>query len=100
VHRLNALDVKTDLGADPPLSSFLFGLWTIDGAEETKRRRKSRWAAEEEKVVIPGMPTALPSNMTSDQLEMFLCKSLLPYSSQSMVFSMMFPLLLLLRTHC
>ncbi|KAF9996715.1 hypothetical protein BGZ65_007700, partial [Modicella reniformis] len=37
-----------------------------------KRKRKSRWAADDEKVTIPGMPTALPSNMSSEQLEMFL----------------------------
>ncbi|KAF9169686.1 hypothetical protein BGX21_010118 [Mortierella sp. AD011] len=43
-----------------------------DGTEEPKRKRKSRWAAEEEKVTIPGMPTALPTNMTEEQLGMFL----------------------------
>ncbi|KAF9909959.1 hypothetical protein EC991_007764 [Linnemannia zychae] len=43
-----------------------------DGTEEPKRKRKSRWAAEDEKVTIPGMPTALPTNMTEEQLEMFL----------------------------
>ncbi|KAF8933714.1 hypothetical protein BGZ58_006182 [Dissophora ornata] len=43
-----------------------------DGAEEPRRKRKSRWAAEDEKVTIPGMPTALPTNMTEEQLEMFL----------------------------
>ena len=45
-----------------------------DGAEEPRRKRRSRWAAEDEKVTIPGMPTALPTNMTPEQLEMFLCK--------------------------
>ncbi|CAO3567476.1 unnamed protein product [Mortierella alpina] len=43
-----------------------------DGAEEPRRKRRSRWAAEDEKVTIPGMPTALPTNMTPEQLEMFL----------------------------
>ncbi|KAG0205866.1 hypothetical protein BGX28_002601 [Mortierella sp. GBA30] len=43
-----------------------------DGTEEPKRKRRSRWAAEDEKVTIPGMPTALPTNMTPEQLEMFL----------------------------
>ncbi|KAG0302415.1 hypothetical protein BGZ97_002362, partial [Linnemannia gamsii] len=43
-----------------------------DGSEEPKRKRRSRWAAEDEKVTIPGMPTALPTNMTEEQLEMFL----------------------------
>lgn len=51
----------------------LFSL-NLDGAEEPKRKRKSRWAAEDEKVTIPGMPTALPTNMTEEQLEMFLRK--------------------------
>jgi len=46
----------------------------IDGAEEPRKKRRSRWAAEEEKVTIPGMPTALPTNMTEEQLEMFLRK--------------------------
>ena len=51
----------------------------LDGTEEPKRKRKSRWAAEDEKVTIPGMPTALPTNMTEEQLEMFLrkCQDLL-----------------------
>ncbi|KAF8978119.1 hypothetical protein BGZ46_006820 [Entomortierella lignicola] len=43
-----------------------------DGTEEPKRKRKSRWAAEEDKVTIPGMPTSLPTNMTEEQLGMFL----------------------------
>ncbi|KAG0365223.1 hypothetical protein BGZ54_006747 [Gamsiella multidivaricata] len=43
-----------------------------DGSEEPRRKRRSRWAAEDEKVVIPGMPTALPTNMTQEQLDMFL----------------------------
>ncbi|KAG0249124.1 hypothetical protein BG011_009572 [Mortierella polycephala] len=43
-----------------------------DGTEEPRRKRRSRWAAEDEKVTIPGMPTALPTNMTEEQLEMFL----------------------------
>ncbi|KAF9916766.1 hypothetical protein BX616_002880 [Lobosporangium transversale] len=43
-----------------------------NGTEEPRRKRKSRWAAEDEKVTIPGMPTALPTNMTEEQLGMFL----------------------------
>ncbi|KAF9586548.1 hypothetical protein BGW38_002545 [Lunasporangiospora selenospora] len=43
-----------------------------DGSGEPRRKRKSRWAAEEEKVTIPGMPTTLPSNMSQDQLDLFL----------------------------
>ncbi|KFH65616.1 hypothetical protein MVEG_09092 [Podila verticillata NRRL 6337] len=40
--------------------------------DEPRRKRKSRWAAEDEKVTIPGMPTALPTNMSAEQEEMFL----------------------------
>ncbi|KAF9923657.1 hypothetical protein FBU30_006272 [Linnemannia zychae] len=43
-----------------------------DGTDEPRRKRKSRWASDGEKVTIPGMPTALPTNMTEEQLEMFL----------------------------
>ncbi|KAF9429335.1 hypothetical protein BGZ76_001446 [Entomortierella beljakovae] len=43
-----------------------------DADDEPRRKRKSRWAAEEEKVTIPGMPTALPTNMTEEQLGMYL----------------------------
>ncbi|KAG0225383.1 hypothetical protein BGW42_004453 [Actinomortierella wolfii] len=43
-----------------------------DSTEEPRRKRRSRWAAEDEKVHIPGMPTALPTNMTDEQLELFL----------------------------
>ncbi|KAF9321256.1 hypothetical protein BG003_002767 [Podila horticola] len=40
--------------------------------DEPRKKRKSRWAAEDEKVTIPGMPTALPTNMSAEQEEMFL----------------------------
>ncbi|KAG0045150.1 hypothetical protein BGZ83_009596 [Gryganskiella cystojenkinii] len=43
-----------------------------EGGDEPRKKRRSRWAAEEEKVTIPGMPTALPTNMSEEQLEMFL----------------------------
>ncbi|KAF9370011.1 hypothetical protein CPC16_004030, partial [Podila verticillata] len=46
--------------------------------DEPRRKRKSRWAAEDEKVTIPGMPTALPTNMSAEQEEMFLRKDLMP----------------------
>ncbi|KAG9069953.1 hypothetical protein KI688_009281 [Linnemannia hyalina] len=55
-----------------PRSDGLAPVKREDGTEEPKRKRKSRWAAEDEKVTIPGMPTALPTNMTEEQLEMFL----------------------------
>ncbi|KAF9544583.1 hypothetical protein EC957_011894 [Mortierella hygrophila] len=55
-----------------PRSDGLLPAKREDGTEEPKRKRKSRWAAEDEKVTIPGMPTALPTNMTEEQLEMFL----------------------------
>lgn len=37
---------------------------------EVKRKKKSRWA--DEKVVIPGMPTVLPDNLTSEQERLYL----------------------------
>lgn len=53
-----------------------FFFYFVDG-EEPRRKRKSRWAAEDEKVTIPGMPTALPTNMSAEQEEMFLRKNVL-----------------------
>jgi len=43
-----------------------------DEAEERRKRRKSRWGSSEEKVNIPGMPTILPSAMTSEQQELYI----------------------------
>lgn len=43
---------------------------------DVKRKRKSRWGDEEKKVNIPGLPTALPANMSKDQMDQYLCKLL------------------------
>lgn len=37
---------------------------------DVKRRKRSRWA--EDKVVIPGMPTVLPDDLTPEQVKMYL----------------------------
>ena len=42
---------------------------------ERRRKRKSRWQGDEkEKTFIPGMPTVLPSNLSKEQEEAYLCK--------------------------
>lgn len=42
---------------------------------ERKRRRKSRWGAEEsDKTFIPGMPTVLPTNLSKEQEEAYVCE--------------------------
>lgn len=43
--------------------------------EERRKRRKSRWGNEEkEKSFILGMPTVLPTNLSKEQEEAYLCK--------------------------
>lgn len=42
---------------------------------ERKRRKKSRWGAEEtDKTLIPGMPTVLPTNLSKEQEEAYVCE--------------------------
>uniref|UniRef100_A0A5S6R3I7 Splicing factor 1 n=1 Tax=Trichuris muris TaxID=70415 RepID=A0A5S6R3I7_TRIMR len=41
-------------------------------AEAARRRRKSRWSKEGEKAFVPGMPTALPMNLTEEQQKLYL----------------------------
>eukprot|EP00124_Ichthyophonus_hoferi_P000770 Ihof_evm12s31 gene=Ihof_evmTU12s31 len=43
-----------------------------EAREERRRKRKSRWGGEETKVIIPGMGTTLPANLSRDQQETFL----------------------------
>lgn len=44
-----------------------------DGGSARKRKRKSRWATEEDdKTFIPGMPTVLPAGLEKDQEELYL----------------------------
>lgn len=43
--------------------------------QEKKKRRKSRWGAEEtDKTFIPGLPTVLPTNLSKEQEEAYVCK--------------------------
>ncbi|RUP38410.1 hypothetical protein BC936DRAFT_138398 [Jimgerdemannia flammicorona] len=39
---------------------------------DSRRKRRSRWGDEEKKVNIPGLPTALPPNMSKDQMDLYL----------------------------
>ena len=68
---------------DNPQTNFPFGSAAgsvhDDSAEASrKRKRKSRWGAEDvtEKIFIPGMPTVLPANLSKEQEEAYLRKSL------------------------
>lgn len=60
---------------------FLFlGLLLINFASPTSffkkmqilKSRKTRWGAENDKVSIPGLPTALPPNLSKDQLDSYV----------------------------
>lgn len=43
--------------------------------EERRKKRKSRWGGSEtDKVIIPGMPTILPPNLTKEQEKIYLRK--------------------------
>jgi splicing factor 1 len=43
--------------------------------EERRKRRKSRWNNDEkDKSFILGMPTVLPTNLSKEQEEAYLCK--------------------------
>lgn len=46
-----------------------------ESRSDRKRQRKSRWS-ENDRVVIPGMPTALPPGLTAEQEKIYLCESL------------------------
>ena len=39
-----------------------------------KKKRRSRWEAETDKIVIPGIPTMMPAGLTKEQEEAYLCK--------------------------
>ena len=41
--------------------------------EPTKKKRRSRWASEDTRTVIPGLPTVLPSNLSEAQQKLYLC---------------------------
>jgi len=45
---------------------------------ERKRKRRSRWmGSENEKAVIPGMPTILPSDLNESQREAYIGRQLI-----------------------
>ena len=39
-----------------------------------KKKRKSRWTDETSKTFIPGLPTMIPTGLSKDQEEAYLCK--------------------------
>ncbi|CAG5122715.1 unnamed protein product, partial [Candidula unifasciata] len=44
-----------------------------DGMSETKKKRRSRWNTDnDDKIVIPGMPTVLPPNLTESQQRLYV----------------------------
>ncbi|KAI6658879.1 Splicing factor 1-like [Oopsacas minuta] len=45
-------------------------LFSTDKPKEKKR--KSRWGDESQKVIIPGLPTILPANMSEEQNQLYL----------------------------
>lgn len=46
-----------------------------ESREERRKRRKTRWGgSEHDKTFIPGMPTVLPTNLTPEQEQAYLCK--------------------------
>ncbi|KRY50651.1 Splicing factor 1 [Trichinella britovi] len=49
------------------------------------RKRKSRWGKEGEKAFVPGMPTAIPMNLTKEQEIAYLRKLIYPCFVQSSV---------------
>ena len=50
-----------------------------------KKKRKSRWTDETCKTFIPGLPTMIPTGMSKEQEEAYLCKSHLSISVFSFV---------------
>lgn len=48
-----------------------------ESREERRKKRKSRWEAETDKVIIPGMPTMIPPGLTPDQEKIYVCECFL-----------------------
>ena len=53
-----------------------------------KKKRKSRWTDETCKTFIPGLPTMIPTGMSKEQEEAYLCKSCLFIFLFSFVFGL------------
>ena len=43
-----------------------------DAAVDGKKKRKSRWGAQDDLEFIPGMPVTLPPNLTDEQQRLYL----------------------------
>ena len=86
--RSNNPELKAHLEAAKRVASQLFPgqplfcLWCVHSSpfhsdEPAKKKRKSRWGSEQQKIVIPGLPTVLPSNMPETQQKLYISKPLI-----------------------
>ena len=55
-----------------------------------KKKKRSRWGAEEDKMIIPGVPAVLPSNMNEDQQRIYLRKAVLHVSYMCLLHALSF----------
>ena len=46
----------------------------LDPSETPKKKRKSRWANDDGKIAISGLPTALPANMSEEDQKLYICE--------------------------
>ena len=58
-----------------PSSCNLYLLCPSSSPALTAKKKRSRWGAEEDKTIIPGVPAVLPSNMSENQQTIYLCES-------------------------
>ncbi|KAK7003113.1 splicing factor 1 [Biomphalaria glabrata] len=42
------------------------------GSSDRKKKRRSRWNTDEDKIVIPGMPTVIPANLSESQQRQYV----------------------------
>lgn len=41
-------------------------------ANDRKKKRRSRWNTDEDKIIIPGMPTVIPANLSESQQRQYV----------------------------
>lgn len=68
------MEFRAALGLGSPENSTSATGDASNSEADKKRKKKSRWATsnEEQRTLIPGMPTILPSNLNPDQQEDYL----------------------------